>query len=203
MNTPEQEPSESPGQWECVHSRELNRYMVFRTRRDRVRSPVDGSEHEFDLVDSPAAVTLVALTDDDELVLVEQFRHGTRKLILEFPGGMVDDGEDPLQSGLRELREETGYSGGTAEYLGPIELNPAWQDTVIHVVRVRGVRPTHEKDLDEAEETRVRLVRLDELRERIRDGSFNTAVGLAVLAVHLWIGQVDDATRGLAGSAPG
>jgi ADP-ribose pyrophosphatase len=186
MKIPPDESAAAPEPWERISSQVSHEYSVFRTRHERTLSPTDGSEHGFDLIDSPEAVTVIAFDEAGDLVMVEQFRHGTRDVVLEFPGGIRDPGEAPVASGTRELREETGYEAGTAEYLGLITLNPAWQNTSIHLVRVWNARRVGEKDLDEAEDTCVRLVSVEELLARARSGRFNSSVAVAALALHLW-----------------
>jgi ADP-ribose pyrophosphatase len=72
-------------------------------------------------------VNVLALTPDHRLVLVRQFRFGIDGFSLEIPGGVMEAGEDPLEAGLRELREETGFAGGVARLLGSVHPNPAIQ----------------------------------------------------------------------------
>jgi len=186
IESPDQEDGTPVAPWERISSEVRHEYKIFHTRRDRVRSPTDGEEHEFDVIQAPDAVTVIALTPAGEMVLVEQFRHGTREVVLEFPGGVLDEDESPLECGPRELLEETGYSGRDPELIGTISLNASWQDTLIHVVRLRDVVLSDDKDLDESEDTRVRLATVDDLQATIRKGGFNTAVAIAALGLHLW-----------------
>ena len=172
--------------WEKVSARQLAEYEMFKVREERARSPVDGKEQTFHMADSPGGVTVVAVTDDGRLVMVEQFRHGTRKLSLELPSGVVDDGEEPEEAARRELREETGFEGGGPRVLGCFELNPSWQKTAVHAVLVCGARRGGEKDEDESEDIRVRLLPVAEVRRRVLAGEIDAAATLCALALWDW-----------------
>jgi ADP-ribose pyrophosphatase len=80
---------------------------LFRLRKERFRSRLSGQEHDFYVIHLADAVHVVALTPDDEVLLVRQFRAGSKRDSLEIPGGLIDPGEDPCAAGARELREET------------------------------------------------------------------------------------------------
>ena len=89
-------------------------------RQDRVRLP-DGSEAVREYVNHPGAVVVLALTDNDTLVLVRQFRYPLRRVFIEFPAGKIDPGEDILECAKRELREETGYAVRIVRFAGIAE----------------------------------------------------------------------------------
>lgn len=178
-----------PPVWERVSSEELADYEMFRVRRDRAKSPRDGQEHDFNIAESPDGVTVVALTPDGDMVLVEQFRHPLRRVELELPAGVVDEGEAPAAAATRELREETGYEGGEPEVIGSVLLNPSWQVTRVHVAVVRDARRVADKDQDPAEDVRVRVFPAGEVRRLVREGRLNSAVAVSALALHAWCGH--------------
>jgi 8-oxo-dGTP pyrophosphatase MutT (NUDIX family) len=177
-----------PRPWERLSSEEVAEYEMFRVREDRSRSPKDGEAHTFQVAVSPGGVAVLALTDDGRLVMVEQFRHGTRTLSLELPSGVVDDGEAPEEAARRELREETGFEGGEPRVLGCFELNPSWQKTAVHAVLVRGARRDGEKDEDAGEDIRVRLLPVAEVRRGVLAGEIDAAATLCALALWDWSG---------------
>jgi len=129
---------------------------------------------------------ILALTDDERVVMVEQFRHAQRKVGLELPAGVVDEGESPEETAGRELREETGYAGEAPRILGCIDLNPSWQVTLVHVALIRGAQRAGEKDEDEGEDIRVRLVPIPELRRMVREGEVDAGSTIAALALWEW-----------------
>jgi ADP-ribose pyrophosphatase len=185
-----------PPSWPALSREVLNDYEIFHTVRLRTRSPKDGTERTFHFCESPHGVTVVALTPDERMVLVEQFRHPLRRVTLETPAGVIDEGEDPVAAGVRELREETGFEVESAEHLGCVAINPSWQTTRLHVVAARCARPTGEKDEDVTEDTRVRLVPLADVRRMVVEGEIDSATAVAALALHAWARPNGDQTGG-------
>ena len=176
--------SDSPSPWPVESSEKVHEYAIFDVYHDRVRSPRTGEVHDFYVVDAPQAVVVVALTPAGEVVMVEQYRHGIRELTLELPAGILD-GDEPRAGGLRELREETGYEVADAEVIGVLDQNPAWETTRVHVVLGERAERKTEKELDPAEDTRVRLVPRDRLPALVREGKISSAIALA--ALHLFV----------------
>jgi 8-oxo-dGTP pyrophosphatase MutT (NUDIX family) len=175
-----------PRPWERLESKRVAEHEMFAVREDRSRSPKDGTVRTYHVAESPGGVCVVALTDDGRVVMVEQFRHGTRRLSLELPSGVVDDGESPEDAAKRELREETGFEGGEARVLGRIDLNPSWQRTEVHAVLVRGARRAGEQDEDPGEDIAVRVLPVDEVRRKVREGEVDAGATLCALALWGW-----------------
>ena len=97
-------------------------------------------------------VLALPVTDDGRLVMVRQYRFGTRDLSTEAPGGIMEAGEDPRVTAARETEEETGFAGGRARLLGTCAPNPAIQANRCHFVLLEGVRPTGRRAPDELSE---------------------------------------------------
>jgi len=174
--------------WRTIGSRPLGDYRIFTLRSDRKVSPRNGSEHDVFIIDSVDWVNVVALTPDDCLVMVEQYRHGTQTVELEIPGGMVDrEDRSPLAAGERELREETGYEGENARLIGKIFPNPAMMSNTCHTVLVEQCRLRHRVELDHGEDLITRLIPVADIPRLVGAGTIrHSLVAVALYYFELW-----------------
>ncbi len=117
--------------------------------RDTVRLP-SGKLATREYVVHPGAVVVIALLDDGRTVLERQYRYPIGQVMIEFPAGKLETGEDPLLCGQRELLEETGYSATHWAYAGPMHLAIAYSTEVIHVYFAKGLS-LGERSLDDGE----------------------------------------------------
>jgi ADP-ribose pyrophosphatase len=170
--------------WRREHSEQVADCRVFTVRRDFSADPRDGRAHDFYVIEAPDWVNVIPLTKDNEVVLIEQYRHGTEGVSLEIPGGMVDPGEGPLETAARELFEETGYEAAEVVFLGKTRPNPAIQGNWIHTFLARGVEYRQEPSNQGTERTRVRLVPLGLIPALIKEGAIDHA--LVVVGFH-WL----------------
>jgi ADP-ribose pyrophosphatase len=169
-----------PLPWDTLEDEPIQDCRVFSVRRIRARSPRTGDAHDFFAIDSSDWVNVVAITPDERVVMVRQYRHGARQLTLETPGGMVDPGETPADAAARELLEETGYAAAEIVPLGAVNPNPALFRNRLHGFLARGAQRVRDVRHDSTEETHVELVPLAELREEVRAGRVDHALVIAV-----------------------
>lgn len=165
--------------WERVGAEPVADCRVFQVRRDLCINPRDASRHDFYCLEMPDWINIIPLTANDEVVMIEQYRHGTNSITLEIPGGMVDAGEEPQTAAVRELFEETGYRANDARLLGSCHPNPAIQDNLIHTYLAEDVEFENAPVFDSTEHTAVRLVPLTQIPALIADGTITHALVIA------------------------
>lgn len=183
--------------WPRLSSRALANYRIFSLRTDLKVNPRTGGQHDFFVIDCPDWVNVVPITSDGRLVMVEQYRHGSNTVELEIPGGVMDPHErDPVEAGLRELREETGYEGGPARLIGQIFPNPAIQSNTCHTLLVENCVLRHETEFDHSEDIAVRLVPLDLVPQLLATGAIRHALVVVALSHYLMQQHTGAATAG-------
>ena len=126
-------------------------------------------------------VTILALTKDSEALMIRQYRHGIQQVIWEFPGGGVEDGENPLDAAKRELLEETGYTGQEFFETGMVSPNPASQTNFMYSFLALNAERVGKQSLDETEEIEVFLKPLDEVIEMAKKGDIFQALHISTL----------------------
>jgi 8-oxo-dGTP pyrophosphatase MutT (NUDIX family) len=174
-------PLPGPSRWEKISHATQAKTRIFELLSARYRHPVRGTERDFVVVQAPDWVNVVALTPDARLVLVRQFRYGINEFSLEIPGGVMEAGEDPVTAGLRELREETGYTGAPAKLLGSVHPNPAIQSNRCHFVFVEAAVKTHALEWDADEEIHVTTEPVDDVLALARSGGITHGLVLDAL----------------------
>ena len=155
-------------------------YFRPRFRIDTCELP-NGNVLDATIIEFRTWANVLALTKDNEVVCVKQYRHGICEVLLEFPGGVVDDGEDPTEGAKRELLEETGYAASTWIELGKLYPNPAFQTNTLYCFLAFHAEKVSNQNLDAGEDIEVCLVPLDELIEIAKRGEFSHALQAAVL----------------------
>jgi ADP-ribose pyrophosphatase len=159
-----------PSRWEKLGHTVHLKTRIFDVRGTRYRHPKRSTEREFVIIDPPDWVNVIAVTRAAEIVLVRQFRYGIDEFSLEIPGGVIEADEAPLVAGMRELQEETGYTGAPAKLLGSVHPNPAIQSNRCHFVLIEDAVKSHDLAWDADEEIHVTTQPVAEVLALARSG---------------------------------
>jgi 8-oxo-dGTP pyrophosphatase MutT (NUDIX family) len=124
--------------WRVLASRRLLERRWLTIFEQRVALPTGVEIEEFHLIDAPDWVAVLALTEADEVLLVDQYRHGLGGVSRELPAGVIDEGESPLQTAQRELREETGHEAPHWHPLLCVATEPSRHTNRAHFFLARG-----------------------------------------------------------------
>jgi 8-oxo-dGTP pyrophosphatase MutT (NUDIX family) len=174
--------------WKKISSKPVGDFRIFKIRADICVNPRTGKEHDFFILDSVNWVNVIAVTPDQQLVMVRQYRHGSETVELEIPGGMMDPHEtDPVATAVRELREETGYEGENARLLGKIHSNPAILSNTTFTVLIENCHLKHGVEFDHGEDLETVLMPVAEIPKLVADEKIgHSLVVVALYHFGLW-----------------
>ncbi|HZH04668.1 MAG TPA: NUDIX hydrolase [Myxococcaceae bacterium] len=170
-----------PQPWKRIELLRALDFGIFKVNEYRAQDPRNGSEHPRVHLDARDAVSVMPLLPDGRVLMVRQFRFGIEANTLEFPAGMVEEGETPEVAGARELEEETGHRPERMVSLGWIHPNPAWQNNRQHLFLALGCQQIHQGKPDEGEDIAVELVPRSRLSELVISGEVTHESVLALL----------------------
>lgn len=162
--------------WKVLESN----YFRPRFRLDKVELS-NGNILDATVLELSAWANVFAVTKNQEVVLIKQYRHGVQDVLWEIPGGVVEDGEEPLIGVKRELLEETGYTASEFIQVGKIYPNPAFQTNTMYCFLALNAERVAEQNLDGGEDIEVHLVPMDELLAMTKRGEFPHALQVAAL----------------------
>ena len=166
-----------PEIWEKLESKEIADCRVFKVRENLMQN--GDKKSSFYVLENPDWVNIVAVTKNQEVVLIEQFRHGIEEVILEIPGGMIDGDESPETAARRELLEETGFTAKEFIFLGKSRPNPAINDNWIHHFAAVNAEKTSEVEFDEHESVVTKLRPVSDIPNLIKSGEITHSLCLA------------------------
>jgi 8-oxo-dGTP pyrophosphatase MutT (NUDIX family) len=179
--------------WRVTASSYVVDSPFLRLRKDTIELPDGSTVHDYYVRESRGFAVVFALTGDNNVVLVRQYKHGIGQELLELPAGAIDPGEQPVQTAARELEEETGYTAPAMEHVRSFIVDPTNSDSVAHLFLARSARQTSTQKLDVTEGIEVELVRFGDLRMLVRDGTIDSVPHVA--SIYLILDLLDKLER--------
>ncbi len=174
--------------WEVLKSEYLIRRPWLTVRRESLRLPDGRTVPEYYVLEYPDWVNVIAITEDEHVILERQYRHGLGRAGWEIPCGVLEPSDDsPLAGARRELLEETGYGGGEWTLLDTLSANPTATNNLTHCFLARGVKKLGEPHLDAGESFEVKMFPLDEIPAMLLRGEFVQALHVAPLWKLFWM----------------
>ncbi|MDR2049554.1 MAG: NUDIX hydrolase [Treponema sp.] len=173
--------------WKEGESRELFRSKIFSIRETESRSP-NGETRSFTVMDAPDWVIVVPLLETERgrcFIMVRQWRHGSRELSLEFPGGVMEKGESAEEGAKREFEEETAYRALNLCRLGGMSPNPAIMSNRVHFYLAENLAPLPSQKLDDDEFVDVECIPVADVIGGMGKPPFVHALTAAALALYM------------------
>jgi 8-oxo-dGTP pyrophosphatase MutT (NUDIX family) len=169
--------------WQQLSSRYLIKRWWMNLREDHVRLPNGVEMEEYHVLEYPDWTCIVPITDEGDVVMVEQYRYGIDQVTMELPGGAIQPEEPALGAAKRELLEETGFGGGDWSFVGKSAPDPSRHTNWAWFFVAKGVESVGRQQLDEGEQIRVTTVPIADAIELALSGRMAHAVHMTAL---LW-----------------
>jgi len=157
--------------WQVLKSRKKGNYKIFTLWEEMAKNPRNGAVRNIVILDFPGWISVIPLTSNNEVVMVRQYRHGVKKVLLEIPGGIMDkEDSSPEIAARRELAEETGYGTDKLKLIGSLYPQPAIQTNRYHIFLAEDVKKIGGTDFDEGEDIETVIVPLKHIPHMIETG---------------------------------
>lgn len=157
--------------WELVKNEKAIDLQILTVYYHHYKNPRNDKVVKTISLSGQDSVNVIALTPEKKVILARQFRFGIGDYTLELPGGMIDEGEDSLIAAQRELKEETGFGAANWQYLGYVQSNPVFMDSLVHHYIAENATLKYDLFLDDAEDVQLIQLSIDEVFQKIEDGS--------------------------------
>lgn len=171
--------------WNVVEDKKVFETPIFSLHQIDIIPDKKSESHPFYVLDTPEWINVIALTPENRIILVEQYRAGIHKSTLEIPGGMVDGGETPPEAARRELLEETGFISDNWISLGKTSSNPAILNNFTHLYLAEDCIKVQTQQTDATEDILVHQLPVNRFLNLVREGVVHHSIVLAAVAQYL------------------
>lgn len=172
--------------WRILKSTYLIKNRWLTVRKDQVALPSNLEIDDFYVLEYPNWVNVIAITEDNKIIIEQQYRHGLQKVNYEIPAGCVEDEENPMDAAKRELVEETGYSGGKWQEFMISSPNPNSMTNLCYTYLAVGVKKTSEPHPERSEDIKIHLCTKEKVEKLLADGSIMEGIMQAPLYKYLF-----------------
>jgi ADP-ribose pyrophosphatase len=167
--------------WKTIDSKYIIQRPWATLRVDKLEMPNGNIKEEYYVLEYPTWVNMVAITEDNQVIFVKQYRHGAGQIMVELPAGVVEENEDPEIAARRELLEETGYAFDDISYVCELYANPATSGNLTYTYLLTGGRKVQEQELDPSEDIDVVLMDLEDAKQFLFDNKIGQALHTSAL----------------------
>ena len=166
--------------WKLLENKEVKDFNFFKVIREKYLNPRNRKEVYFYHLKLSDWTIVVPETSDNRIVMVKQFRPGAKKFFYEFPGGLIDKNEKPLDAAKRELLEETGYYSENFKLLNVSYPLPAFQTSKCYIYYAKNVKKVKDLlNLDDGEDIEVMEMDIDKIKQML----FNNYLDNSIMAL--------------------
>ncbi len=169
-----------PQKWKTLRTEMVLDLRWYKVRREEVQLPDGRVLDDYYVSVRPEVALVFPVTAAGEVIMVRQYKHGAREVLLELPGGVCDANEPPETAARRELLEETGYEAASLTHLATLHDDPTKNTNRFHLFLAEGVQPVGEQSLDVTENIRVERVPLGEMKNKVLNGEIKVANSVAI-----------------------
>lgn len=173
--------------WDLLESEYLIRRPWLTARRDRVKLPNGQINDEFYVLEYPDWVNVIAVTEEGEFIMIEQYCHGLGEVQMEICAGVVEKGEHHLDAAKRELMEESGFGGGKWRLLTVLSGNPSTTNNLTYCYVAEGVKKISDQHLDRTEDVAVRILSRNDVENLLRKDVMKQSLMVAPLLRYLYM----------------
>jgi 8-oxo-dGTP pyrophosphatase MutT (NUDIX family) len=164
------------GKWQLLSSEYLFKHKYIKGRKDRCQLPGGTIVEDYYVMELPVSACAFALTEDNKVLLIKQYRHPLSEVIYEIPGGFIDAGETKETGILRELKEETGYEFSSVKHLGKTAANPGLLNNYTELFLLKGGKKTSSQQLDFDEKIDIVLMDVELVVQLLMKGELKQSM---------------------------